>query len=125
MEECMLTGNVGEWSETYVLLRILEAGRLFAADEKLQLIKGKYYPVLKVFRNERDINAPSANKIVFDLLENDGKVTVYRNDLRVVAIDRCKFGEESDYLYSVLASRIKGEKNAFSVLRTQQFMQCA
>ena len=31
-----LSGNKGEWSELYVLLKLLSTGELYAADEKLQ-----------------------------------------------------------------------------------------
>jgi type II restriction enzyme len=31
-----LTGNRGEWSEPYTLLKLLGDGRLYAADEKVK-----------------------------------------------------------------------------------------
>ena len=31
----MLTGNKGEWSEIYVLFKLLAEGKLYAADEHL------------------------------------------------------------------------------------------
>jgi len=33
-----ITGNKGEWSETYAFLRLLADGKLFAADEQLNRI---------------------------------------------------------------------------------------
>mgnify|MGYP000346486266 CR=1 FL=1 len=47
-----LSGNKGEWSELYVLLKLLSTGELYAADEKLQKIKDVYYPILKIIRQE-------------------------------------------------------------------------
>ena len=35
METIMLTGNKGEWSEIYVLLRLLADGKIYAADSEL------------------------------------------------------------------------------------------
>ena len=34
----MITGNKGEWSEAYVLLRLLAQGRIYAANENLEQI---------------------------------------------------------------------------------------
>lgn len=47
-----LSGNKGEWSEIYVLLRLLALGRLYAADEHLDKIDTVFYDVLRIFRNE-------------------------------------------------------------------------
>ena len=35
----MLTGNKGEWSELYVLLKLLAEGRLYAADDEVKRIE--------------------------------------------------------------------------------------
>ena len=48
----MITGNKGEWSEAYVLLRLLAQGRIYAADENLEQIDEMYFPILKVLREE-------------------------------------------------------------------------
>ncbi len=48
----MLTGNVGEWSEIYTLLRLLADGEMFAADDNLEKVKDIYYPILSVIREE-------------------------------------------------------------------------
>lgn len=50
-----LSGNKGEWSELYVLLKLLSTGELYAADEKLQKIKDVYYPILKIIRQEDEM----------------------------------------------------------------------
>ena len=47
-----LSGNKGEWSELYVLLKLLSTGELYAADEKLKKLKDVYYPILKIIRQE-------------------------------------------------------------------------
>ena len=48
-----LTGNKGEWSEIYVLLRLLADGRIYAADENLQRLENVYFPILKIIREEK------------------------------------------------------------------------
>jgi hypothetical protein len=52
----MLTGNKGEWSEAYVLIKLLAEGKLYAADENLQKIDDVFYPILKIVREEIDGN---------------------------------------------------------------------
>ena len=34
----MLKGNKGEWSEIYVFLKLLADGKLYSADENLEII---------------------------------------------------------------------------------------
>lgn len=48
----MLTGNKGEWSEIYALLKILADQRLFAGDSDLKKIEGLIFPIIKVLRDE-------------------------------------------------------------------------
>lgn len=47
-----LTGNKGEWSELYVLIRLLAEGKIFTADENLTCNQNCYLPILKIFRDE-------------------------------------------------------------------------
>ena len=48
----MLKGNKGEWSELYVLLKLLADGKLHAADENLERIEEVFYPIIKILREE-------------------------------------------------------------------------
>lgn len=48
----MLTGNKGEWSEIYVLLKILGDQSLYAGDSDLKKIEGLIFPIIKVLRDE-------------------------------------------------------------------------
>ena len=41
-----LTGNKGEWSEIYVFLRLLEVGRLYAANADLEKIDDIFYNII-------------------------------------------------------------------------------
>ena len=47
-----LTGNRGEWSEIYVMFKLLADGELYAADADLQKIPAIYYPIIKIIRDE-------------------------------------------------------------------------
>ena len=48
----MIKGNKGEWSELYVLLRLLAYGRIYAADDQVKKIENVYFPILKIMREE-------------------------------------------------------------------------
>ncbi|RIV72641.1 HpaII family restriction endonuclease [Flagellimonas aequoris] len=48
----MLTGNKGEWSEIYALLKILADQNLFAGDSDLKKIEGLIFPIIKILRDE-------------------------------------------------------------------------
>ena len=47
-----LSGNKGEWSEIYVLFRLLEIGKLFAADADLNKMDGIFYNIINITRSE-------------------------------------------------------------------------
>lgn len=47
-----LSGNKGEWSEIYVLFRLLEIGKLFAADADLNKMDGIFYNIINIIRSE-------------------------------------------------------------------------
>lgn len=48
----MLTGNKGEWSEVYTLLKIIADRNLFAGDENLNKIENLIFPIVKILRDE-------------------------------------------------------------------------
>jgi type II restriction enzyme len=48
----MLTGNKGEWSEIYTLLKIISDQNLFAGDSDLNKIEALIYPIIKILREE-------------------------------------------------------------------------
>ena len=62
-----LTGNKGEWSEIYVLLRLLADGRIYAADENLRRLEKVYFPILKIIREEKDKEKEKVEIILMNL----------------------------------------------------------
>jgi type II restriction enzyme len=52
----MLTGNKGEWSEVYTLLKILSDKQLFAGNSNLQRLTNVVYPIIQIIRNEAHNN---------------------------------------------------------------------
>jgi hypothetical protein len=48
----MITGNKGEWSEVYTLLKVISDKQLFAGDSNLKKIETLIFPIIKVLRDE-------------------------------------------------------------------------
>lgn len=51
-----LTGNKGEWSEIYALLKLLGEGKVYAGDQNLNKIQDLFYPIIMILRQEKDGN---------------------------------------------------------------------
>lgn len=49
----MLKGNIGEWSELYVLIKLLAEGELYQSDIYLNKDLNNIYKVIKAFKNEK------------------------------------------------------------------------
>ena len=47
-----LSGNRGEWSEIYIFLKLLDDGKVYAADRAMQKIDTVYLNILKILREE-------------------------------------------------------------------------
>lgn len=47
-----LTGNKGEWSELYAFFKLLADGKLYSGDGHLRIHEDRFYPILKIFRND-------------------------------------------------------------------------
>lgn len=70
----MITGNKGEWSELYVLLRLLADGKLYSADADLQKLEHIYSPILRIFRNEAE-----TGKMEYKIKHDKKQVVLYIN----------------------------------------------
>ena len=44
----MVTGNKGEWSEIYTLLKIIADKQLYSGDRNLNKIENLIFPIIKV-----------------------------------------------------------------------------
>ena len=50
----MITGNKGEWSEIYTLLKVIADKHLFAGNSNLKKIETLIFPIVKILRDEID-----------------------------------------------------------------------
>ena len=107
----MLKGNKGEWSEIYVLLRLLEEGKLYAADKYINKIEDVYFPIKKIIRTE--------NNGIYEY-KREHKIAITHNDEFLCEIDIDTFKEEADRLLETIKSSKGG---AFSAEITEQFME--
>ncbi|MEG1299694.1 MAG: HpaII family restriction endonuclease [Erysipelotrichaceae bacterium] len=109
-----LVGNKGEWSEVYVLLRLLAQGKIHAADENVQKIDDIYFPILKIIREEI-----KQQKREYIINSHVSKIKIYLNDELVSELEQSEFEQQANYLYSQI---LKGVNRAFPIEQTEQFM---
>jgi hypothetical protein len=106
----MLTGNKGEWSEIYALLKVISDGKIYAGDQELNKLEDVFYPIIKILRTESGGNYEY--KIEGDL------VLIYGNGDEIkVPID--VFTEQAKKLYAEI---LKAE-GSFRLDETEAFMK--
>ena len=50
----VFSGNKGEWSEPYVLLKLLSDGKLYLGDGNLNKLENLMLPIISILREEQD-----------------------------------------------------------------------
>ena len=105
----MITGNKGEWSEAYVLLRLLAQGRMYAADENLEQIDSMYFPIIKILREEI-----RNRKYEYTVDNNDRKIDIYYNGQLIKSHPQTqKEDPEFDQWCDRLIETLENAKNNF------------
>lgn len=69
----MLTGNKGEWSEIYTLLKIISDKKLFAGDSDLKKIESLIFPIIKILRDESNGTYEYAYDSDFVIIKGPGE----------------------------------------------------
>ena len=71
-----LTGNRGEWSEIYTLLKLLGEGVMYAGDGNLNKISDLFYPIISVIRREQSelSYSPDKNRNIVFISSNGDKL---------------------------------------------------
>lgn len=113
-----LTGNKGEWSEIYVLLKLLGDGEVHAGDENLNEIKDLVYPIVMILREE------SEGKLKY-LPENSDVVIQTSSGTELLRLPAKEFEHQAmSLLYSLQSIDDKDScrKGAFSISYTEDFM---
>ncbi len=105
----MITGNKGEWSEIYALLKLLGDKKLFAGDAALNKIESVFYPIIRILRAE---SGGAFQYIV------DGDIILIVGNQEELRIPVSKFVEEA----AKLLGAIKEANGVFSIPEAEEFM---
>ncbi|MEY3501657.1 MAG: hypothetical protein RL308_3330 [Bacteroidota bacterium] len=106
----MITGNKGEWSEIYVLFKLLGEKELHPGNSEIKKIQNLVYPILRILRTE--VNGNFEYSVEDDIVVISGKEEVFRIPISL-------FQEKSKYLLA----EIKKNSGTFSVPEIEEFMQ--
>lgn len=105
-----VSANKGEWSELYVLFKLLGEKKIHAGDGRLNKLK-EYYPVLNVIRDELERHMEYAVESDIVVVTEDG------NEVgRIGVVD---FLEQSRNLFS----EIRNGSGAFSIPSVDEFLE--
>lgn len=105
----MITGNKGDWSEIYVLFKLLGDKQLCAGDADLNKVEELFYPIIKIIRAENGGN--------FEYTLNDDLVII-SGGIEELRIPVSTFVEQS----VTLLTKIKALTGAFSIPEIEEFM---
>lgn len=110
-----LSGNKGEWSEIYVLFRLLEIGKLFAADADLNKMDGIFYNIINIIRSE------NIGNLSFEINSTENTISIIKTDTQdtLLTVDRSKFKDAADKLYIEI---INSQTSSFSVDEIEEFL---
>jgi len=108
----MLSGNKGEWSEPYALLKLLADRKLYLGGENFQKIKGLFYPILRVIKSEK-------NRLVeFSYLNN---LIIVSNGKILLEIPIIEFVENAKICFEKIKA-IKSKKGSFNIPEIEKFL---
>lgn len=106
----MITGNKGEWSEVYTLLKVIADKQLFAGDSNLNKIENLIFPIIKVLRDE--------SNGTFEFSYNNDLVIV-KNNNEEVRISVNEFQKQALFLLTKLKEKTK---TTFSIPEIEEFI---
>lgn len=111
----LLSGNKGEWSEVYVLLKLLGDGKIYAADADLNTIDNVFYNIIKILRKEK------VEIIEYYLRDETSTVDVVKQGNTLsVTLPTDEFKMQAAYLLQQLK---KQKAASFSFPEIQKFLE--
>lgn len=110
----MLKGNKGEWSELYVLVKLLSDGKLFQSDIDLNRNETVYYEIIKVFRDEGD------NSLEFERKELVLLYSVTENDRKIIGEFSKEYLEQK--VNAIYHGIVNGKGNSFEIASAEDFI---
>lgn len=109
MADGCFSGNKGEWSEPYVVLRLLADGRLCQADGNLSPSEGNFSRVLQVVRGDATATVGENGEVVFTWTGGHGQPPLFRTT-------QARLKEQADRLFGAIASK-RGTEGSFGLPR--------
>ena len=106
----MITGNKGEWSEVYTLLKVISDKQLFAGDSNLNKIETLIFPIIKVLRNE-------TNGTFEFSYDND--LVIVKNGEEEIRISVLEFKKQAHFLLTKLKEKTN---STFSIPEIESFI---
>jgi type II restriction enzyme len=106
----MITGNKGEWSEVYTLLKVISDKQLFAGDSNLNKIESLIFPIIKVLRDE------SNGTFEFSY---DNDLVIIKNGQEEIRISVLEFQKQAHFLLSKLKEKTS---STFSIPEIENFI---
>lgn len=106
----MITGNKGEWSEIYTLLKVIADKQLFAGDSNLNKVENLIFPIIKVLRDE-------SNGTFEFAYDND--LVIIKNGQEEIRISVNEFKKQAHFLLTKLQEKTSA---TFSVPEIEQFI---
>ena len=92
----MITGNKGEWSEVYTLLKVISDKQLFAGDSNLKKIETLIFPIIKVLRDE-------TNGTFEFSYDND--LVIVKNGEKEIRVSVLEFQKQAHFLLTKLKEK--------------------
>lgn len=111
----MIAGNKGEWSELYVLLRLLADGKLYAADSDLKKVDSVYSPIISIYRKELE-----SGNLEYRLNETKDEVTLYFNGDKIKSLSSDRLTAYANAFYEGI---ISGNNRSFTIPKAEQMME--
>ncbi len=105
----MQTGNKGEWSEPYALLKLIADGKLNLGDPNLNKLNDLFYPIIRIIKNEKD------RKVEFT---TEDEIVIVRDGENIFRIPLLEFVVKAKECFEEIK---KGEK-AFSIPDIESFL---
>jgi hypothetical protein len=108
----MFSGNKGEWSEVYTLIKLLAEGEVYAADASLQKKADIYYPIIKIIRDELDDTYHYERNSSIKIKNSSGDI--------LAEVDLSVFQEKAPKLLDKIK---KGEGSSFTINAIEGFLR--
>lgn len=107
--------TLDEWSELYVLLKLLAEGKLYAADKNANKIPSFYYNVFKILRSEKNSNLEYSRETEIKVINAETRELICSVPIKT-------FAEQTDKLLADMKSK-KDTDGAFELPDTWRFAE--